>query len=63
MMVKRIEPVCANCQHLRYTYTTTGMGVYHRCACPRAGDGEEEPVMIGASQTWTHVCEKWEVKQ
>ena len=56
-MVRRIEPVCANCKHLRYTYTNTGMGIYHKW------EVEKEPEYIGASQTWTHCCEKWEVKQ
>lgn len=56
-MVRRIEPVCANCKHLHYTYTNTGMGIYHRC------EVREEPEYIGASQTWQHSCGKWEVKQ
>ena len=56
-MVRRIEPVCANCKHLRYTYTNTGMGIYHRCEVGK------DPEYIGVSQTWQHSCGKWEVKQ
>lgn len=56
-MVRRIEPVCANCKHLRHNYKSMGMAICHTC------EVGEKPEYIEITRTWAHTCEKWEVKQ
>lgn len=57
VMVRRIEPVCANCKHLRHNYKSMGMAICHTC------EVREKPEYIEITRTWAHTCEKWEVKQ